>query len=191
MPVEGEPARVAEQRLLQPLPGSIVSRVEGLRGDLLGQRPPALAERIAQPREEAARLRALLRPGGLVAEQLRPGAAHACGACFRSSCFSRRAAGSRWSATMATALAAASFHERRRTPRPNSAAPTVASGPRTTSGPFMPAILGRGLVQCVELSRGYGTRSVQPARVAVDRARPIAGPVLGNLPPGSSARMGM
>src|SRR5205085_7529169 len=52
-----------DQRLLQPLPRRVVGRVESSRRDLLGQRPAALAERVAQSGEEPARLRARLFPG--------------------------------------------------------------------------------------------------------------------------------
>ena len=122
-----------KQRLLQPLPGRVVGWVEGSGRDLLGQRSAALAQRVAQTREESARFRARLRPGGIVAEQLRPGAAHACGACLRSRSLGRDAAGSRWSATIAATPVAPSFHERRQRLSPSSSPPAVASGPRTTS----------------------------------------------------------
>ena len=36
-----------DQRLLEPLPGLLVARVEGRFGDLVGERPPALAQRVA------------------------------------------------------------------------------------------------------------------------------------------------
>ena len=42
-----------DQRLLEPLPGLVVGRVEGGCGELAGQRAPALAERVAQASEEA------------------------------------------------------------------------------------------------------------------------------------------
>ena len=37
-----------DQRLLEPLPGLVVARVERRRRDLLGQRPAALPQRVAQ-----------------------------------------------------------------------------------------------------------------------------------------------
>src|SRR5689334_7074196 len=123
-----------DQRLFEPFPGRLVGGVEGSCGDLLRQCPPALAEGVAQPREEAARVGGLLRPGGVNAEQLGPGPAHACGVRFRSASLNRREAGRRWSATTAATPAAASFHDRRSRARVSITPPTVASGPSVTSG---------------------------------------------------------
>ena len=65
----------ADERLLEPLPRIRVGRVErGLR-ELLGERAPALRERVAHAGEHACALR-LVRGGRLVAEQLGPGQAH-------------------------------------------------------------------------------------------------------------------
>ena len=69
-----------DQRLLETLPRGVVLRVE--RGDLqlLGQRAARLAERLAQPPEDAAALlRALLRRSG-VTQQLCPASRHGRGA---------------------------------------------------------------------------------------------------------------
>ena len=46
-----------DERLLEPLPRLVVRWVEGLERQLLGQRPAALAERVAQTPEEAGALR--------------------------------------------------------------------------------------------------------------------------------------
>ena len=45
-----------DQRLLEPLPRGVVVRVERRDLQLLGERPPRLAERLAQPPEDAAPL---------------------------------------------------------------------------------------------------------------------------------------
>ena len=42
-----------DQRLLEPLPVLVVARIEGRGGELAGERAPALAERVAEPSEEA------------------------------------------------------------------------------------------------------------------------------------------
>ena len=47
-----------DERLLEPLPRLLVACVEGAGGDLGGQRPAALRERVAQAAEEAASARA-------------------------------------------------------------------------------------------------------------------------------------
>ena len=44
-----------DQRLLEPLPGLLVAGVEGGGGELACERAAALAERVAQPAEEALR----------------------------------------------------------------------------------------------------------------------------------------
>src|SRR5919197_2819821 len=41
-----------DQRLLEPLPGRLLGRVEAPQRELLGQGTAALPERLAQPREE-------------------------------------------------------------------------------------------------------------------------------------------
>ena len=51
-----------DQRLLEPLPRELVARVEGGRGDLLGERAARLRERVAEAREEPRPFR--LRLGG-------------------------------------------------------------------------------------------------------------------------------
>src|SRR5262249_4591642 len=103
----GNPHVGGDQRLLPPLPRRPLRRIECGRGDLLGQRPAALAERVAQTREEATGLGARLRIAAVsVAEQLRPRAAHACETRFRIRSLRRCEAGSRWSATIAAAPAA-------------------------------------------------------------------------------------
>ena len=65
-----------DERLLEPLPGLLVARVERACGDLGRERAPALRERVAQPAEEAGPLR-LVGRGRLVAEELGPGSGHA------------------------------------------------------------------------------------------------------------------
>ena len=68
-----------DQRILEPLPRLLVSRVERRCGELLRQRAPALAEGVPQPREEPGLLRLVDLRRRLVAEQLRPRAAHPAG----------------------------------------------------------------------------------------------------------------
>ena len=59
-----------DQRLLEPLPVLVVAGIEGRGGELARERAAALAERVAQPAEEAvALLDRLLRPVG-IAQQL-------------------------------------------------------------------------------------------------------------------------
>ena len=66
-----------DQRLLQPLPGRVVLRVEGRDRDLLRQRPARAAERVAQAAEEALLLLGrLVRSGRVVAQQLSPRPRH-------------------------------------------------------------------------------------------------------------------
>src|SRR5205823_2321662 len=60
-----------DERLLEPLPGLVVGRIERGRGKLIGERSPALAERVAQAPEEAG-LRLLLLSPLLVAEERGP-----------------------------------------------------------------------------------------------------------------------
>ena len=52
-----------DQRLLEALPGLVVGRVERGGGELVGQRAPALAERVPQAAEET-------RLGGLLLRRL-------------------------------------------------------------------------------------------------------------------------
>src|SRR5581483_12115822 len=66
-----------DERLLEPLPGALVARVEGSAGELADERPAALRERVAQPREEPGPLLLLARARLRVAEQLRPRPRHA------------------------------------------------------------------------------------------------------------------
>src|SRR5207249_1497123 len=65
-----------DQRLLEPLPRLVVSRIECSRRQLLRQRPAALRERLAQPAEEAALLVLGLVRGLAVAEELCPASRH-------------------------------------------------------------------------------------------------------------------
>ena len=73
----GADADVAlDQRLLEPLPVLVVPGIEGRGGELARERPTALAERVAQPSEEAVLLLGgLLRPVR-VAQQLCPASRH-------------------------------------------------------------------------------------------------------------------
>ena len=65
-----------DQRFLEPLPRRIVPRVERSRLQLLGERPPRLAERVAQPAEEPAPVvRGLDRAVGVL-QQLGPASRH-------------------------------------------------------------------------------------------------------------------
>ena len=65
-----------DQRLLEPLPRGVVGRVERRDLDLLGQRAPRLAERVAQPAEEPA-LRLVVSAGRVgVAQELCPASRH-------------------------------------------------------------------------------------------------------------------
>ena len=66
----------SDQRLLEPLPGLVVGRVEPRRRQLGGERLAALRERLAHPAEEARALR-LVRLRDVVAEKLGPGTTHA------------------------------------------------------------------------------------------------------------------
>ncbi len=65
-----------DERLLEPLPRGVVLRVE--RGDLqlLGERAARLAERLAQPPEDAAALLGALLLRGGVTQQLSPASRH-------------------------------------------------------------------------------------------------------------------
>ena len=65
-----------DQRLLEPLPGLLVARVEGGFGDLVGERPPALAQRVAQAPEEAFPLLLGLLRALVVTEELGPATCH-------------------------------------------------------------------------------------------------------------------
>src|SRR5215212_1372312 len=123
-----------DQGLLETLPGCVVSRIEGSGRDLISQRPAAFAERVSQSREEPTRVLARFPAGAIgVAQELLPGAAHASGTFFRSRSFSRRAAGSRWSATIPAMPAPTRKRERRMMPIPTRRAPTVKKGPSTKS----------------------------------------------------------
>src|SRR5262249_20169612 len=65
-----------DQRLLEPLPGGVVLRVECRDDDLLGERAPGARQRVPQPPDEAAlRLLRLVRPLG-IAEELSPAPRH-------------------------------------------------------------------------------------------------------------------
>jgi hypothetical protein len=66
----------ANERLLEPLPGFVVGRVEGGGRELGGERLSALRERLAHPAEEPDLLR-LVGGRDLVAEELGPRVAHA------------------------------------------------------------------------------------------------------------------
>ena len=72
----GNPDVASDQRLLEPLPGLVVGRVEPRRRELGGERLAALRERLAHPAEEAGAL-GLVGLGDVVAEKLGPGVAHA------------------------------------------------------------------------------------------------------------------
>ena len=61
-----------DQRFLEALPCLVVGGVEGRRGELVGERAAALAERVAQPTEETG-LSLLLLGRLLVTEQPGPG----------------------------------------------------------------------------------------------------------------------
>jgi hypothetical protein len=69
-----DPDVARDERFLEPLPVGVVARIERRRdGELAGQRPPRLRQRVAQAREEAAAALVLrLRPRLRLAQQLRP-----------------------------------------------------------------------------------------------------------------------
>ncbi len=81
--VAGDPARLqpldelcrrrhadvgGDQRLFEPLPRPVVGGVERRDGELVGERAPALPERVPQAPEEALRLLVALRRRALVAQ---------------------------------------------------------------------------------------------------------------------------
>jgi hypothetical protein len=58
----------ADERFLEPLPGRVVTRIEGGRRELGREGGPALGERVPQAREEPSTLRLGLRLCVLLAE---------------------------------------------------------------------------------------------------------------------------